>query len=130
VGTRPAPAPSSGLEQNIAGLLCWLPIGPVPILASAFFLLAEPYKSNRFIRFHATQAVLTVIALCAAWVGLIVVSTVLGMMPVLGLLMIPIWFAYGLGSLGLFIYMSIKAYGNESPKLPYIGELAEKYSGG
>jgi uncharacterized membrane protein len=130
VGTAPrhASPQSSGLEQNIAGLLCWLPLGPIPILASLFFLVAEPYKSNKFIRFHAAQSIFTLVALVALAVGLMIFGSILTLIfPPLILVMLPIWWAFGLASIVLFAYMAFKAYSLESPKLPYVGEMVTKY---
>ena len=130
MGTAPrhASPQSSGLEQNIAGLLCWLPLGPIPILASLFFLVAEPYKSNKFIRFHAAQSIFTLVALVALAVGLMIFGSILTLIfPPLILVMLPIWWAFGLASIVLFAYMAFKAYSLESPKLPYVGEMVTKY---
>ena len=130
MGTAPrhASPQSSGLEQNIAGLLCWLPLGPIPILASLFFLVAEPYKSNKFIRFHAAQSIFTLVALVALAVGLMIFGSILTLIfPPLILVMLPIWWAFGLASIVLFAYMAFKAYTLESPKLPYVGEMVTKY---
>jgi uncharacterized membrane protein len=132
VGSSPrsAPSPSAGVEQNIAGLLCWLPLGPLPVLASIFFLVAEPYKSNKFIAFHAWQALFTVGAGMALSIGLMIFGTLLSaVFPPFILLMLPIWWALLVAALGLAIYMSIKAYGNQTPRLPLVGEAAAKQVG-
>ena len=130
MGTAPrhASPQSSGLEQNIAGLLCWLPLGPVPILASLFFLVAEPYKSNKFIRFHAAQSIFTFIALVAMAVGLLVFGGILTLIfPPLIFVVGMLWWPFILASIVLFAYMAFKAYSLESPKLPYVGEMVTKY---
>ena len=130
MGTAPrhASPQSSGLEQNIAGLLCWLPLGPVPILASLFFLVAQPYKSNKFIRFHAAQSIFTLVGLVAVAVVLMIFGSIVTLIfPPLILVMLPIWWAFGLASIVLFAYMAFKAYSMESPKLPYVGEMVTKY---
>jgi uncharacterized membrane protein len=130
VGTAPAPSRFPALEENIAGLLCWLPIPPVPILASAFFLMTPPYKSNNFVRFHATQSIFTVIALVGVAVAFLIVSSIFTLIfPPIDLLLKPLWGLYALAIFGLYVYMAIKAYGMESPKLPYVGELMGKYGG-
>jgi uncharacterized membrane protein len=130
MGTAPAPSRFSGLEENIAGLLCWLPIFPVPILASAFFLMTPPYRSNNFVRFHATQSIFTLIALVGVAMAFLIVSSIFTLIfPPIDLLLKPLWGLYLLAILGLFVYMSYKAYSMERPKLPYIGELMDKYAG-
>jgi uncharacterized membrane protein len=130
VGTAPAPAPTtSGLEPRICGLLCWIPVGPVPLIASIVFLVVDPYKENKFIRFHAFQNLFFAAAAVAISIALMIVGAILAMAGPLALLMIPIWLAYCFGVLGVMIYMCVKAYGMESPRLPFIGELAAKQAG-
>src|SRR5258708_2557392 len=51
-----APAAGSGIDPKLGGLLCYLPIGPIPLIADIFFLVAEPYKNDKFLRFHAFQS--------------------------------------------------------------------------
>jgi hypothetical protein len=51
VSAIPAPAVTSGsgLSNNGAGALCYL----FGIITGIIFLVIEPYKNNRFVRFHA-----------------------------------------------------------------------------
>jgi uncharacterized membrane protein len=103
---------SMGMEQNIAGLLCYL-VGWVTGLI--FFLLE---KENKFVRFHAMQSIIV-------FGGLTVIGIILGMVPILG------WIVSSLLSLlgiVLWIILMIKAYQNTWYKLPWVGDLAEKYS--
>ena len=103
---------SMGLEQNVAGLLCYL-VGWVTGLI--FFLLE---KENKFVRFHAMQSIIV-------FGGLTVIGIILGMVPILG------WIVSSLLSLlgiVLWIILMIKAYQNTWYKLPWVGDLAEKYS--
>ena len=131
MGTAPTPAPaaSGGLEQNICGLLCWLPIGPVPLVADIVFLLAEPYKNNKFIRFHAFQSLFFMGAGVCLGIGLMILGVILAFMGPLALLMLPIDLVVGLGMLVATIFMCVKAFSNETTKLPIIGPLAAKYAG-
>lgn len=101
---------SSGLDQNIAGLLCYL----VGFVTGIIFLLIE--KENRFVRFHAIQSI-------AAWVVLFVLSFVLSVIPFIGWMIAffitPAYFI-------LWIYLMVKAYQNTWFKLPFVGDFAEK----
>lgn len=126
----PAPAQSSGgLEPNICGLLCWIPLGPVPLIASIVFLVADPYKQNKFIRFHAFQNLFFAGAMVALWIACLVVGAVLAFAGPLALLMIPVWFVLGFGALAVMIFMCIKAFGMQTTRLPIIGDLAAKQAG-
>ncbi|WP_342515008.1 DUF4870 domain-containing protein [Sporosarcina sp. FSL K6-1522] len=97
-----------GLDDNIAGMLCYI------FIIGLIFLFME--KENRFIRFHALQAVFLGVAL-------FIISLVLGVIPIIGwlvsLLMGPI-------TLVLVIFMMYKAYQGTSYKLPFIGDMVEK----
>lgn len=101
---------SSGLDENFAGLLCYL----FGFITGIIFLLVE--KDNRFVRFHALQSIFT-------FAALFVVNMVINVIPLLGLLisilLVPI-------SLILWIVLMVKAYQGKWFKLPIIGELAEK----
>jgi len=115
MGGSPQTPPSSGggLEPNIAALLAyifWIP--------AILWLVIEPYKNDRFIRFHSFQALI----LGAVW---FVVYTVLAI-TIVGLLIAPILM---LVTLGVAIFMAYKAYNKEMFKLPLIGDFAEKQAG-
>ena len=131
MGTAPTPAPAStgGLEPNICGLLCWIPLGPVPLIASIVFLVADPYKQNKFIRFHAFQNLFFAAATVVIWFSLAIIGFVLAFAGPLALVMLPIWLAFVVGILGTMIFMAVKAFGNQTPKLPFIGPLAAKQAG-
>ncbi|MFB3916071.1 MAG: zinc-ribbon domain-containing protein [Terriglobales bacterium] len=118
---------SGGLGDNIAGLLCYSPVG---LIADIVFLLVEPFNRNPFIRFHAFQSLF----LCAAWfvvaIGLAIVSSLLGsLFGPLALLLFPINMIIGLGMLVLCVLMMVKAYQMETPRLPVIGEMAARQAG-
>ena len=102
---------SSGINQNVAGLLCYL----AGWITGLIFFLVE--KENRFVRFHAMQSILT-------FGGLSVLSMVLTWIPFFG------WFiavtVIPLVWLLLWIILMVKAYQGELFKLPIIGDIAEK----
>lgn len=102
-----------GLDVNIAAALSYF------LIIAIIWLVLEPYNKNRFIKFHAIQA----IGLAVVSMGL---SIVLSMIPILG------WI--GLFFLPLVIFAAavlcaVKAYQNEWFKLPFIGDFAEKQLG-
>ncbi|HEU5404024.1 MAG TPA: zinc-ribbon domain-containing protein [Terriglobales bacterium] len=109
----PAAAPAAGLQDNVAGLLCYF------LIPAIIFLVMEPYNRNKFIRFHAFQSIIYEIV----W---IVVAAVVGMLPIINLLLLPV------ASLAFFIgwiICLIKAFQGQMFKLPVIGEIAEKQAG-
>ncbi len=103
---------SMGLEQNVAGLLCYV-LGWITGLI--FFLLE---KDNKFVRFHAMQSILV-------FGGLTIIGIILGWIPILGWILGALLSLLGLV---LWILLMVKAYQNVMYKLPWVGDLAEKYS--
>lgn len=119
---RPAQSTSSsGLEPNIAGALSYL----LTWLTGLIFLLIE--KEDKFVRFHAVQAIGLGVAWIVAWIVLSVVAAILP--GILGTLVwILGWLAVGLGGLVIWLFMMFKAYQGQMVKLPIIGDIAEKES--
>jgi len=111
---------ATGLQPNIAALLCYL----AGFLTGIFFLAVEPYKSDRFVRFHAFQSIFLSIAWFVVYVALGVFLTILpGPLWHLG------WVIRSLFELAFFllwVLLMYKAYNNEQFKLPAIGDLAAK----
>ncbi|WP_026907284.1 DUF4870 domain-containing protein [Paucisalibacillus globulus] len=100
---------SSGIEENVAGLLCYL----LGFVTGLIFLLIE--KDNHFVRFHALQSIIV-------FAALFVLNIVIGLIPLLGFaitaLLAPL-------SLVLWIVLMIQAYQGKLFKLPMIGDIVE-----
>jgi len=104
---------STGLEANVAGLLCYV-LGWVSGLV---FILIE--KENKFVRFHAMQSIIVFGVLTVA-------NFILSWIPVVGAFLA--WVIWLLG-LVLWIVLMVKAYQGATYKLPWSGNLAEKWVG-
>jgi uncharacterized membrane protein len=111
---------SSGLADNVAGMLAY-----VTIIPAIVFLVVEPYSRRRFVRFHAWQSIFFNVAWWILWIGLHIVAHV----PLLGFFTIFIWPLIGLGGFIVWIILLIKANQGQMYKLPVIGDLAEKQAG-
>ncbi len=118
-GAAPSPAPAPGgtaaapgLDQNLAGLLCYV----LGLITGIIFLVLEPYNRNPFIRFHAFQSIFSHIAV-------IVVIAVVSMVPGLNIVLTPL---LGLGAVVLWVLLMVQAYQGKKWKLPVIGDLVEK----
>ena len=122
VAPTPAPAATTGagLTDNVAGMLAYFTFIPAVV-----FLVLEPYNKSRFIRFHAFQCLF----LCGALIALAIALAIVAMIPVIGLITIPIHFVIWLASIALWIVLVLKAYQGQMFKLPVIGDLAEKQAG-
>jgi len=119
-----APSSSSGgLEPNVAALLGYL-FWPLAIV----WLVVDPYKQDRFIRFHSFQALGMVVAMFALWIGFIVLSIILGVAG-LGAVAGILWLLFGLAFFVLWILLMVKAYQKQMWKLPVLGAFAEKWAG-
>jgi uncharacterized membrane protein len=95
---------STGLDENVAGLLCYI----AGWVSGLVFFLIE--KDSKFVKFHAMQSIITFVAV-----------VILAFIPIIN------W-VIGILALVLWIVLMIKAYQGEKFKLPVIGDLAEKWS--
>lgn len=103
---------STGLEENIAGMLCYV----LFFITGIIFLIWE--KKSRFVKFHAMQSLV-------AFSGLWILSMLLGWVPFFGEIAKTV---IGIISLILWIVLMIKAYQHEYFKLPIAGDIAHKSS--
>jgi uncharacterized membrane protein len=102
----------SGLEQNIAGLLCYV-LGWV---TGIIFLVIE--KDNRFVRFHAVQSIVVFGAIS-------ILQVILWIIPIIGWI---IGMLLSIVTFILWIFLMYKAYQGQTYKLPIAGNIAEKNS--
>ncbi len=97
----------------------------VTFIPAIIFLLIEPYKNIKFVRFHAFQSIFLCVASIAISITLTILTIVLAFVGVGALVGMVGWLVQ-LGIFVLWIIVIIKAYGGERYKLPIIGDLAEK----
>jgi uncharacterized membrane protein len=96
---------STGLEENVAGFLCYL----LGFITGIVFLVVE--KKSSFVKFHAKQSTIT-------FLGLFVITLLIGWIFVIGTLIL-------IFSLILWLVLMIKALQGERYALPIIGKMAE-----
>jgi uncharacterized membrane protein len=104
-------------SRNRDGMRCYLAGIFFPII----YLTAEPYKSSKFIRFHAFQS----IEFTMVWVALTISTdsirhqegSISGLLSGLWLLFLVLWFV-----------LMFKAYRGQMFKLPLLGSLAELWA--
>jgi len=126
----PVAAPSTanaGLTSNVAGCLAYV----LGFITGIIFLVLDPYKNDKFVRFHAFQSIffnVVVIGFVIVWT---ILSVILGLvsMGVLAGIMFLISLLVHLGFLCIWIFFMYKAYQNEYFKAPVIGALAAKQAG-
>jgi uncharacterized membrane protein len=100
---------STGLEQNVAGLLCYV----LGWITGIIFLLLE--KDNKFVRFHAIQSIIVFGAYT-------VISVIFRWIPIIGWI---IGWVLGIAAFILWIVLMVKAYQGQMYKLPVAGDIAE-----
>jgi uncharacterized membrane protein len=101
---------STGLEPNVASLLCYL-FGWVTGII--FFILE---KDNKYVRFHALQSIIVFGILSLA-------GSIIGWIPFLDWV---IGVFIGVLTFILWLVLMIKAYQGEKYKIPWAGDFAEK----
>ena len=107
------------MASNVAGALTYVPV----LITGIIMLVLEPYKNDKFVRFHAFQSIffgVFSIAFWMLWSFLVVAS--------LWILALLYWLIV-LAFFGLWAFLVYKAYNNEQFKLPFIGDLAAKQAG-
>ncbi|HVO57311.1 MAG TPA: DUF4870 domain-containing protein [Dongiaceae bacterium] len=119
-----AAAPTDGIQENVAGLLCYI----FGWISGLIFLLID---KRPFVKFHGAQAIALNIGFFIVWIAFWVVTFVLGMIT--AAMHLPIGFLFGLlfpvvglAFLALWIFCMYKAYQHEKFKVPIIGNIVEK----
>jgi len=126
VNLPPATTPATSIpirpKDNLIAALAY-----VTFIPALVFVLIEPFKSNRFIRFHSFQSIFLALATILIAIALRILFFVLTLIPVLGHLLA--WLVIPVALLGwgiLWLVLLVKALQGETFKLPLLGSLAEK----
>ncbi len=109
---------SMGLESNIAALFSYV-LGWVTGLI--FFLLEE---KDEYVRFHAMQSIIVFGTVTVVEI----VLAIFRLIPYIDVVFVALQALVGLLAFVLWVVLMVKAYQGERYKLPWAGELAEKYS--
>jgi len=123
MSSEPNASATSGLEPNLAGLLCYL-FGWV---SGLIFLLID---KRPYVRFHAAQSIGISIGAVIVMIVFAIFIFIVGIITSgLGFLLGLLYPLLGLGIFALIVICMIKAYKGEKFKLPVIGDIAEKMAG-
>lgn len=117
------PTTSSGLQPGVIGLLCYI----LGLVTGIIFLVIDPYNKDRFIRFHAFQAIF----LHVTWIALYIILGIFDVILPWGfdLIVSILRGVVTIGGLALWILVMVKAYNGEKYKIPVIGDIAEQQAG-
>jgi len=120
---------SLGMEANVAAGLGYL------FIIGLIFFFVE--KTNRFVKFHAAQAILLSIggfALAVVWTIVSTIITVVSgsLTRAVGVstLFSCVFILGYAGIAGLWLWGIISAFSGKYTKLPIIGDIAESWAGG
>lgn len=122
---QPKKASSTGLDENIAMFLSYL----AGWVTGIVFYVIE--KENRNVRFSAMQSIVVFGGLTAIMILCSIVSLILGSIPVLGhIFSFILWGVStiaGIGGFILWVILIVKSLQGEIYRVPYAGEIADKY---
>jgi uncharacterized membrane protein len=114
----------AGLTMNLAAALSY----SLGVITGVLFLVLEPYKNDRFVRFHAIQSILYCVAclvLGIAW------NFVWGTLAsILGFWVftvdVPLRLLLSLAIFAFWLYLMFQAYSQREYRIPWIGDIAAK----
>ena len=115
------------MASNVAGLLAYI----LGFITGIIFLVIEPYKNDKFVRFHAFQSIFFNVAIVVFWIAYSILGSILGFVSLgfMVVLMSLVGLLISLAILAYWIFLMYKAYNRELYKIPFIGDLAAKQVG-
>jgi uncharacterized membrane protein len=123
----PASGATSGsvaLTMNLAAALSYA----LGLITGILFLVLDPYKNNRLVRFHAMQSILfsaACIAFAIVWsilVGLLVSIAGFWVLTI----DVPLRLLIGLAIFLFWLYLMFQAYSEREYHIPWLGDIAAK----
>jgi uncharacterized membrane protein len=112
------------LPKNIAGALAYFTFIPAIV-----FLTLDPFRRDRFVRFHSIQCLLLWLGGILAALAIRLLALVLRPIPVVGILLVSlIWVLAALAGFFLWLVLVVKSMRGEAFKLGVLGDLAEHYA--
>ncbi|MGH9586499.1 MAG: DUF4870 domain-containing protein [Acidobacteriaceae bacterium] len=122
----PSTSAGAGLSPNAAAAISYLTIIP-----SIIFLVLDPYKDMKLVKFHSIQNIALTVAMVAIFIALGILSAIVGtVVPIIGgLIFLFLDFAVGVAFFVAWLLAIIKASKGEYFKLPFIGAFSAKQAG-
>ncbi|HKR86082.1 MAG TPA: hypothetical protein VJS37_18115 [Terriglobales bacterium] len=123
VNVQPA---ASGLSSNVAAALAYV----LGFITGVLFLVLEPHKHDRFVRFHAMQSILYSAAGIVFRIGWsILVSALMDVTAWAAMLLVPVGLVISLALFVFWIFLMYQAYNHREFRIPIIGAIAAKQVG-
>jgi uncharacterized membrane protein len=117
----PDATPQAGLSENAACGLSY-----VTFIPAIIFLAMPPYNQSANVRFHSWQSIFLTVLMVGVWV----ILAIIGFIPFVNFLDLVLFPLVGIGFLILWLIPMINAFNGKRFKLPILGDLAEKQTGG
>ncbi|CAN5300223.1 DUF4870 domain-containing protein [soil metagenome] len=124
-----------GLDANVGAGICYVAnlVCYLGLVYSIIVLVTD--KVNRLARFHAMQSITLCVALLVITIPGYFIAIALAFMgsTITSILGTLLWLIIALVGIGAFVFMvisAIKAFQGEIYKIPFIGDLADKWANG
>jgi uncharacterized membrane protein len=126
-GAMPGAIPAAGLTPNVAGALAYL----VGAITGILFLVIDPFKADRFVRFHAFQSIFFNLVWIGFWIVWMILGVMLGAIShgLFFIIQLPINLLITVGGFCLWAYLMYSAYQGKTFQLPVIGAMAASQAG-
>ena len=123
----PQPVAGAGLTPNVAGALAYL----LGLITGILFLVIDPFKTDRFVRFHAFQSIFFNVAWIAFWIVWTIVGLTLSAIShgLFFIIQLPVNLLITVGGFCLWAYLMYSAYQGKTFQIPVIGPLAANQAG-
>lgn len=120
------------IDPKIAAYSTYVPMPPLNLIMAGVWFAMEP--SGTYAKFHAAQSLIFSGGFFVAYIACIFLGGAIGFVPFIGPLISGLVFCVmnlvALGYLIFSIKCMIDVHNGRPVRLPYVGELAEKYSRG
>jgi len=120
------------IDPRVAAYTTYIPIPPLNVIMAGVWFAMEP--NNTYAKFHATQSLIFSGAFFVLYVATIFLGGAIGFVPFIGGLVAGLLFCVmnlvALAYLIFSIKCMIDVHNGRSVRIPYVSELADKYSRG
>jgi uncharacterized membrane protein len=113
-----------GITANVAGALSYL----FGVVTGIIFLVLDPFKQDRFVRFHAFQSIFFGLTWVGLWIVWMVFTGIFEAVTggFLAVMIIPIDCLLTMAGIAYWALLMYRAYAGRQHKIPFLGRLAEQ----
>jgi uncharacterized membrane protein len=97
------------------------------LITGILFLVLEPYKHDRFVRFHAMQSILFCAAAIVFRIGWsLLVGMLIDVSGWAAVVLVPVGLIISLGLFAFWLFVMFQAYNQREFRIPIIGAIAAR----